>query len=220
MNGTLNRLLALACFCCVVGLSKAPFAAEPAGGGKAAEPQGEMAPGTPMAPMTPRAPGAVEKAGPPTIKPGAAAPDFGGMDLAGKEVRLSNYTNKVVVLDFWATWCGPCLQSLPHTQKVAKRYQDQGVIVLAHCTGDTRRNFEKFVKANQAKYPDIVFACDPNEEGSATFGERASRKLYGVGGLPTQILIGRDGKVGAVLTGYEPEGKRLEEALGRLGIKP
>jgi len=150
---------------------------------------------------------------------GALAPDFISHDLLGKTVRLSDFKDKVLVLDFWATWCGPCLASLPHTETVATRYQDQGVVILAVCTGDTRAAFEQWGKANQAKYPGIAFASDPNERGSTTFDERASWKLYGVSGIPAQFVIGRDGKVVAVLGGYSKDDRRLEAGLARAGIK-
>lgn len=158
-------------------------------------------------------------AGPALLETGAVAPDFMSKDLAGKEVRLADWKGKVVVLDFWATWCPPCRASLPHTQEVAKEYKDQGVVVLASCTSDTRVKFEEFVKTNQQKYADIVFTCDPNERGSATYADRASSKLYGVRGIPTQFIIGRDGKIVKTLVGYSTGDTRLEAALARAGIK-
>lgn len=154
-----------------------------------------------------------------TLEPGAAAPDFVSKDLSGKEVKLSSFRDKVVVLDFWAPWCGPCRASLPHTQEVAKRSKEQGVVVLASCTSDTRASFEEFVKANQEKYPDVLFTCDPNERGSASYADRASLKLYGVRGIPTQFVIGRDGKIAAAIVGYSQGDERLDEALSKLGIK-
>ena len=153
------------------------------------------------------------------LKAGANAADFTSKNLAAREVRLADFKDKVVVLDFWATWCGPCMKSLPHTQEVAKHYKDRGVVVLANCTSDTRAKFEAWVNANQVKYPDIFFTCDPNERGSATFDERASKKLYGVSGIPTQFVIGRDGKIAAALVGYSDGDARLEAGLARAGIK-
>ena len=149
------------------------------------------------------------------IKIGAAAPDFPATDASGKSVKLSDYRGKVVILDFWATWCGPCIASMPHTQEVAVTYKDQGVVVLASCTSDTRAKFDDWVKANQAKYPDLIFSHDPQERGP----DRASRKLYGVGGIPQQFIIGRDGKVAALCTGYIKGEVLLEAALAQAGIK-
>jgi peroxiredoxin len=156
---------------------------------------------------------------PELIANGSVAPDFVSKDLEDKEVKLSDYKGKVVVLDFWATWCGPCRQSLPHTQEVAHKVKDQGVVVLAVCTSDVREKFEHFVKTNHATYPDIVFTCDPNVRGSATYAERASGKHYGVSGIPTQFIIGKDGKIAEALVGFSTGDKRLEAALERVGVR-
>jgi hypothetical protein len=88
------------------------------------------------------------------------------------------------------------------------------VVVLASCTSDTRAKFEEWMRSNAAKFPDLVFASDPAERGP----ERASAKLYGVTGIPTQFVIGRDGRIADVIRGYGPSDPRLEEALKRLGV--
>jgi peroxiredoxin len=155
------------------------------------------------------------------LKPGELAPDFTALDPAGHPVKLSDFAGKIVVLDFWATWCGPCLASLPHTQRVAAATKMQDVVVFAACTSDTRERFDTWLKANAAKYPDIVFANDPNgRDTPATFAERASARLYGVNGIPTQFVIGRDGKIVEIFSGYGEGDDRLETALAKLGVKP
>jgi peroxiredoxin len=154
------------------------------------------------------------------LKAGAVAPDFPMLDLAGQEVRLSSFKGKVVILDFWATWCGPCIASMPHTQELAAKYKDQDVVVVASGTSDKIAQFKKWIPANQPKYPDLHFFFDPNERGSATFEHRASAKFYGVRGIPTQFVIGRDGHVTAVIVGYGGnEDARTEAALARAGVK-
>ena len=146
---------------------------------------------------------------------GAVAPDFAMTDASGKAVRLHDYAGKVVVLDFWATWCGPCVASMPHTQEVAARYKDQGVVVIGSCTSDKRTAFEAWVRRNRSKYPDFVFAHDAAEKSP----ERASHRLYGVGGIPAQFIIGRDGKVAAFVDGYREGEVLLEGALAKAGIE-
>ncbi len=146
---------------------------------------------------------------------GAVAPDFAMTDAAGKPVKLSAYKGKVVVLDFWATWCGPCVSSMPHTQQVAAQYKDQGVVVIGSCTSDKRKAFESWVAKNQSKYPDFVYAHDPLEKSP----ERPSHKLYGVSGIPAQFIIGRDGNVAAFVGGYMEGEVLLEAALAKAGIK-
>ncbi|MEY4087918.1 MAG: hypothetical protein RJB55_189, partial [Verrucomicrobiota bacterium] len=73
---------------------------------------------------------AAETSPPPAAPLGAGvvAPDFATQDPAGKTIRLSDFRGKVVVLDFWAPWCGPCIAAMPHTQEVAAQYKDQGVV--------------------------------------------------------------------------------------------
>ena len=156
--------------------------------------------------------------GPGLLPDGSAAPDFVSKDMAGMDVRLSDFKGKVVVLDFWATWCGPCIQSLPHVQDVAKAHKDAGVVILAVCTSDTRAKFDAWVKDNAAKYPDVVFTCDPFDRGSKQFDERASLKHYRVSGLPTKFVIGTDGKVAMGIVGSDDGDKRLEAGLARAGI--
>jgi hypothetical protein len=104
---------------------------------------------------------------------------------------------------------------MPHTQQVAATYKDQGVVVLGSCTSDSRANFEKWVKANAEKYPDFIFSHDAAERTP----DRASRKLYGVSGIPTQFIIDRDGKVAAITIGYMAGEVLLDAALAKAGIK-
>lgn len=149
------------------------------------------------------------------LQPGQPAPDFTAIDIEGNEVSVSDYLGKVVVLDFWASWCGPCMKAMPHLQKVATTYKEQGVVVLGSSTRDKRSAFEKWIRTNGAKYPDIVWAHDPADRGP----ERASRALYGVTGIPTQFIIGRDGNIVAVNIGYLPGEVLVDAALAKAGIE-
>jgi thiol-disulfide isomerase/thioredoxin len=146
---------------------------------------------------------------------GTPAPDWELATADGSRIALKDLKGEVVVLDFWATWCGPCKKSLPHTQEVALKYKDQDVVVLANCTSDARKAFESWLQQNQGDYPDIVFTHDAAEKKP----ERASRSLYGVGGIPQQFVIGKDGKVAALVDGYMDGEVLLEAALAKAGVK-
>lgn len=159
-------------------------------------------------------PGAPDAA-PELLAVGVTAPDFTTTDARGRPVKLSDYAGKIVVLDFWATSSEPGLASLPHTEKVAAAAKAQDVVVLASCTNDVRGAFDDWLKTNSALYPTLMFSHDAAERGD----ERASKKRYGARGLPTQFVIGRDGKIAAVIVGYGAGDTRLEAALTALGVK-
>jgi peroxiredoxin len=149
-----------------------------------------------------------------TIPVGSMAPDFTTLDAASKEIKLSDYRGKVVVLDFWATWCGPCLRALPHAQKIATQYKDQGVLVLAVCTQDKRTNFQTWLRKNRQKYPEILFSHDPAESKA----ERASLQLYGVTAIPHQFIINREGQIVETVEGYMDDEVIMDAALAKAGI--
>lgn len=150
---------------------------------------------------------------------GAMAPDFMARDLAGREVRLSDLRGQVVILDFWATWCAPCIASMPHTQAVAAKYANQGVTVLAVCTGDKRTRFEDWVRLKGRDYPALRFVCDPHEQGTPEEKQRASLALYKVPFIPTQFIINRDGRIVGTIGGFRPGDPSLEQALAAAGVR-
>lgn len=147
---------------------------------------------------------------------GKDAPDFTVDTPDGRKVTLSSLKGKVVILDFWATWCGPCMAAMPHLEQVYQKVKTRDdVAVLAVCVSDQRSAFDKWVAANKTKYT-FPFVMDPAERDAA---KNISRNKYGVSGIPTQFVIRKDGKIAASLVGYGGENdKRLEEALAKLGV--
>jgi thiol-disulfide isomerase/thioredoxin len=130
------------------------------------------------------------------LRKGATAPNFSVKDNQGRKVSLASYRGKVVVLDFWATWCGPCQQSLPSTNDVAAKYKKQGVVFLAVNVWDKKQAFAEWLpKHKQLKSLDFVI--DPTEAP----GDVAT-KLYKVAGIPTQYVIDRKGRVVDSIEGY------------------
>ncbi len=126
---------------------------------------------------------------------GTVAPDFAVQDPAGKPLHLSDYKGKVVVLDFWATWCGPCQRSLPHTQTVAAQFAPQGVVVLAVSVWDKREAFAQWLPQHAA-FHNIAFAFDPSP------GSKDVTNAYHVSGIPTQYVVGKDGKITQSFVGF------------------
>lgn len=145
---------------------------------------------------------------PQVLASGTTAPNFTVQDKEGKPVKLSDYKGKTVVLDFWATWCGPCQSSLPHTTAMAKKYAGKNVVVLAVNVWDTPAAFQSWLPKHP-EYAPLHFAIDPNSDQSKS----VASALYGVSGIPTQYVIGPDGKIVKSIVGYETGDTQLEDAL-------
>ena len=113
------------------------------------------------------------------------APDFSLPDLSGQKLDLSSYRGKVVLLDFWATWCDPCREEIPQFVELQKRYGDQGLQIIGVSMDDEAEPVRDFYQRFKMNYPVVM--------GNAKTGE-----LYGgVLGLPIAFLIGRDGRITA-----------------------
>lgn len=139
---------------------------------------------------------------------GADAPDFAVQDAAGKTVRLSDLRGQVVVLKFFATWCGSCRQSLPHTQNVVSKFANQGVTGLAVDIWDSTKALQKWQSKEAGKYAALKFAVDP-----APQGKDIASTLYHIRSTPTVFVVTREGKIGAMLTGYDGATPELENAV-------
>ena len=121
------------------------------------------------------------------------APEFSLTDITGKPLKLSDYQGKVVILDFWATWCGPCRIEIPGFIELQKRYAAQGFTMIGISMDDSPEPVVDFYKQFQMNYPVAI--------GNDRLGE-----LYGgMPGLPTTFVIGRDGRIYAKHAGaYDP----------------
>lgn len=161
---------------------------------------------TPASPNLAYAPGVVGPSELPLLAAGTVAPDITVQDKTGKTTRLSDYRGKTVVLDFWATWCGVCLMSMPHTNEVAKRFADRNVVVLAVNIWDTQAKFNDWLP-KLTEYDAMTFAFEPTREAG-----KAGR-LYHLSGIPVQYVIDPSGKITNSLSGYGLPTTDLADAL-------
>jgi peroxiredoxin len=138
---------------------------------------------------------------------GSAAPDFVLKSLTGQNLRLSEYRGQIVMLTFWATWCGDCRGQLEQLGEMRARYRDAGVELLAVSLDQTRKQAETMVAHLNASYP--VLHDQSGEVG----------KLYDVSRMPVMVLIDRGGVVREVFEGFrrgnEPQYLEKVQALLR-----
>ena len=131
-------------------------------------------------------------AAPPSAEIGAPASDFMLRDLTGKEVSLSSYRGKVVLLEFWATWCPPCKAAVPDLIAVHRKFHDKGFTVVG-ISMDTDSNaalkVTDFSSAHNINYPVLL-------------ADETVAQSYGVISIPASYLIDREGRITAVHMGY------------------
>ena len=136
---------------------------------------------------------------------GREAPDFTLKDGDGTEISLSSLRGKVVLLDFWATWCGPCRMVMPTLQKLHDEYADQGLLVYG-VNSEEPTLVREFLTDHGYTFPTLR---DPR---STAF------MLYQAQSIPTTVLVGRDGIVVEHLIGAHPE-ENYRAALAKAGIE-
>lgn len=137
-----------------------------------------------------------------------AATDFELKDLNGKAVKLSSLKGKTVVVDFWATWCAPCLSAFETMGEAMQRHKGDDVIFLFVNTGETAKNKKKAVQDYKVKYK-IPFQVLMDEDNAV------AKKLYQVSSLPTKLVIDAAGNLRFKKTGQilDPEEEALRELL-------
>ena len=122
--------------------------------------------------------GEIETA-PPSIE--STAPDFTLKDVNGKTVKLSDYKGKVILIEFWATWCPPCRELTPVLNKIYEKYKDKGFVILALTLEDID-TVKDYIKDHRVKYPVVIATIE-------------TTKQYGIIGIPVSFLIDKEGAI-------------------------
>ena len=118
-----------------------------------------------------------------TDKVGTSAPHFSGTTTAGETIQLADYSGHVVLLDFWASWCGPCREEMPFLLDLHDTYHDEGLTILTINIDDHIENAQDFLDelGSQVPFPVIVDV------------EKVLPALYEIEAMPTSVLIDRQG---------------------------
>jgi len=142
------------------------------------------------------------------MKPGDLAPQISRNDLQGRPFDLKAQRGKIVLVDFWASWCAPCIVAIPHLSQLQKKYGARGFQVVGVSMDDSANTTRETMRNIRFNYPVVL--------GDAKLGN-----LYGgVLGLPLQFLVGADGKILAIRSGdFPPDAldKEIVAALEKVG---
>lgn len=135
------------------------------------------------------------------VAPSGPAPQFHLQSMAGKQVNLADYKGQVVMINFWATWCGPCRQEMPLLEQLHKKYKPMGFTLLGVNVEPDSSLAADWLKATPVTFP-ILF--DTQSEVS---------KLYEVAGMPSTVIVDRKGNLRWLHRGYKPgdENKYLDQ---------
>ncbi|MCL5036320.1 MAG: TlpA family protein disulfide reductase [Chloroflexi bacterium] len=144
--------------------------------------------------------------GPGMISRSDQAPDFTLKTINGHEISLSSLRGKnVALIDFWATWCPPCRETMPHLQALQNKYGSKGLTIMSINLQERESTVKRFAKSNGYTFNILL---DPT-------GEVADS--YSVSGIPTLVLVDKTGNVLLKQTGYSPQGNAaIEQKIAEL----
>ncbi|HEY2492603.1 MAG TPA: thiol-disulfide oxidoreductase ResA [Paenibacillus sp.] len=120
---------------------------------------------------------------------GKKVPDFNLLGLDGTVHNLDEYKDKALVINFWGTWCEPCVKEMPALQAQYEKWKDKDVVVIGINAGEDRMSVENFVKQVNVSFPVLL---DPNKEAVQN---------YGISPLPTTLFVSANGKVNNIHIG-------------------
>jgi thiol-disulfide isomerase/thioredoxin len=128
------------------------------------------------------------------FKSGDRAPEFALSTLDGTVIRLSDYLGKIVIVDFWATWCGPCRMAIPDLVELQNEYKDDLIIIgISLDQPYTQKNLKPFIESYSINYPIVL----GNIEVVEAYGN--------IRGIPTSFIVNQNGEIVNRFTGYVPK---------------
>jgi peroxiredoxin len=133
---------------------------------------------------------------------GSKFPDFDEKDLAGKPLSIANYKGKVVLIDFWATWCGPCVAELPNVMKAYEKHHEKGFEIIGISLDSDKAKLEKFTKEKNMPWQQFF-------DGGGWKNKLATK--YGINSIPATYLLDGEGKI----IGTNLRGEALEAAVAK-----
>ena len=135
-----------------------------------------------------------------------------GLLVNGKPIKWKSYRGQVVLVDFWATWCGPCREEIPNLRKLYAKYHDAGFEIISYSVDDELDDLRKFLRKNDMpwKVASRELSITATKKNGNAYLDLI--KYYGIDGYPTMILVDKDGKVVAL----DARGEELEKLLKKL----
>ena len=130
------------------------------------------------------------------------APDFSLLSLNDSTYTLSKLQGSIVLVNFWATWCGPCIMEIKDFNEIYKKYKEKGLEILGISISDSKKQLENFTKSYKIDYPVLY--------GKGSEINKIIKDYGGVYAVPTSFVIDREGKIiwqypGAILKDYDPQ---------------
>lgn len=141
---------------------------------------------------------------------GQKAPDFTLENLKGEKVSLTSLKGKVVIIDFWATWCPPCRKEIPHFNELYAAYKSKGVEILGvSLDRDAKKTLQEFLKSTQVNYPILI----GNNSIAETYQQYVNANERG--GIPFTFILDKKGEIAEVFVGYR-EKADFEKVITKL----
>ena len=140
----------------------------------------------------------------PTATVGKAAPDFELQNLDGQSISLSDLKGKPVLINFWATWCRPCIFEMPYIQEIYDEWSGKGLMVLAINRGESSSKVEQFLQSNNLSLPVLL------DTKLDVF------RRYNIRGIPTTFFIDKDGIIQEKIIGAFTSKAPIENRLSKI----